>query len=120
MARVRVGLRKSFARETLAKVVHVGEDIRIDMERRIVEVRGKEVHLTPIEHRFLAALVRQAGRVVTYRQLLEQVWGPGHEQRVSSMRVCMAALRHKLERVPARPEHLMTETGVGYRLRLEA
>jgi two-component system KDP operon response regulator KdpE len=121
MARIRVALRKSArSRETSAgMVVHLGGDVRIDLGRRIVHVRNKEVHLTPIEFEILAALVRQAGRVVTHRQLLEQVWGAGHAQQVQVLRVHLMALRHKLERQPARPKYLLTETGVGYRLRLE-
>ena len=82
-------------------------------------VRGKEVHLAPIEYKLLTALVRHAGRVVTHHQLIEQVWGPGQGQPVQTLRVYMTQLRHKLERQPARPKYLLTETGVGYRLRLE-
>jgi two-component system KDP operon response regulator KdpE len=121
MARVRVALRKAARpRDVPADVVHVGDDVRVDLVRRIVLVRGKEVHFTPIEYKLLATLVRQPGRVLTHRHLLEQVWGPDHEQQVQALRVYMTALRHKLERQPARPKHLLTETGVGYRLRLES
>jgi two-component system KDP operon response regulator KdpE len=120
MARIRVALRKSGpAREVPADVVHVGKDIRVDLAQRIVVVRGKEVHLAPIEYKLLAALVRHTGRVVTHHQLIEQVWGPGQGQQVQTLRVYMTQLRHKLERQPARPKYLLTETGVGYRLRLE-
>ena len=120
MARIRVALRRSGAgRDTPVDVVHVGEDIRVDLARRIVTVRGKEVRMAPVEFKLLATLVKQAGWVVTYKELLEQVWGPDHSQQVQTLRVYMTGLRHKLERQPARPKHLMTETGVGYRLRLE-
>jgi two-component system KDP operon response regulator KdpE len=120
MARIRVALRRSGAgRDAPVEVVHVGEDIRIDLARRIVTVRGKEVRMAPIEFKLLTTLVKQAGWVVTYKELLEQVWGPDHSQQVQTLRVYMTGLRHKLERQPARPKHLMTETGVGYRLRLE-
>ncbi len=120
MARIRVALRKAAQRrEGPADVVHVGDDLRVDLARRVVLVRGKEVHLTPIEYKLLATLVRNAGRVLTHSQLLEEVWGPDREQRVESLRVYMTSLRHKLERQPARPKYLVTETGVGYRLRLD-
>jgi two-component system KDP operon response regulator KdpE len=78
MARVRVALRKAAPRDVPAEVVHVGNDIRVDLARRIVLVRGKEVHLAPTEFKILATLVRHGGRVVTHHQLLEQVWGPDH------------------------------------------
>jgi two-component system KDP operon response regulator KdpE len=120
MARIRVALRKAArSRDVPLEVVHVGDDICIDMVRRVVLVRGKEVHLTPIEYKLLTTLVRQAGRVVTHHQLLDQVWGPENDQQVQSLRVYMTALRHKLERQPARPKYLLTETGIGYRLRLD-
>ena len=119
MARVRVALRKAAPRDVPAEVAHVGNDIRVDLARRIVVVRGKEVHLAPTEFKLLATLVRHGGRVVTHHQLLEQVWGPDHAQQVQTLRVYMTNLRHKIERQPARPKHLVTETGIGYRLRLE-
>ncbi len=121
MARVRAALRKTGRpRDVPADVVHVGNHIRVDLERRIVSVRGKEVHLSPIEFKLLMTLVQHAGRVVTHNQLLELVWGPGHDQQVRALRVYMTHLRHKLERQPARPKYLMTETGIGYRLRLDS
>jgi two-component system KDP operon response regulator KdpE len=119
MARIRAALRKVTPGRD-ATIVQVGDDIRIDLDRRLVVVRGKEVHLTPTEFKLLTTLVRQAGRVVTHHQLLEEVWGANSGQQVPTLRVYMTALRHKLERQPARPKYLMTETGIGYRLRLEA
>ena len=120
MARVRASLRRAKrTRDAPGDVVHVGGHIRVDLERRLVSVRGKEVHLAPIEFKLLATLVQNANRVVTHQQLLEWVWGPGNEQTVQTLRVYMTHLRHKLERQPARPKYLMTETGIGYRLRLE-
>jgi two-component system KDP operon response regulator KdpE len=120
MARVRVALRHA-ARVAGAPeaVVEIGEGIRVDLVRRIVEVRGQEIHLTPIEYKLLALLVKHAGMVLTHRQLLEQVWGPGHAHQMQYLRVYMTQLRHKLEEEPARPKHFVTEPGVGYRLRLE-
>jgi two-component system, OmpR family, KDP operon response regulator KdpE len=121
MARIRVALRNAARlRGDPVGVVQIGEDIRVDLARRIVMVRGEEVHLTPIEYKLLGMLVRHAGMVVTHRQLLEEVWGPGHENEMQYLRVYMTQLRHKLERKPARPKYLMTEPGIGYRLRLEA
>jgi two-component system KDP operon response regulator KdpE len=119
MARIRVALRKAASRDTQA-VVRIGDDILVDLGRRAVTLRGEEVHLTPIEFKLLATLVRHAGNVQTHHQLLEQVWGPGHENQMQYLRVYMTQLRHKLEREPARPRYLLTETGIGYRLRGDA
>lgn len=120
MARIRVALRKVAARDAPPLVVRIGDDIEVDLARRAVTVRGADVHLTPIEHKLLATLVRHAGAVQTHNQLLDRVWGPGHENQMQYLRVYMTQLRHKLEREPARPRYLLTETGIGYRLRLEA
>ncbi len=119
MARIRVALRKVASRET-PLVVRIGDDIQIDLAHRSVTLRGDEVHLTPIEFKLLATLVRHAGNVQTHHQLLTQVWGPGHENQMQYLRVYMTQLRHKLEREPARPRYLLTETGIGYRLRSDA
>jgi two-component system KDP operon response regulator KdpE len=118
MARIRVALRKVASRDTQA-IVRIGQDIVVDLTRRTVTVRGDEVHLTPIEYKLLATLVRHAGNVQTHHQLLEQVWGPGHDHQMQYLRVYMTQLRHKLERQPARPQYLLTETGIGYRLRAD-
>jgi two-component system KDP operon response regulator KdpE len=118
MARVRVALRKAAPRETPADVVQIGTEIRVDMRNRVVVVRDEEVHLAPVEYKLLVALVRRAGRVVVYKELIDQVWGADQGQQVQTLRVYMAQLRRKLERQPARPKYLLTETGVGYRLRL--
>jgi two-component system KDP operon response regulator KdpE len=121
MARIRVALRNAArSRGEPVGVVHIGEDIRVDLAHRTIMVRGEDVHLTPIEYKLLAMLVRHAGMVLTHRHLLEEVWGPGHENEMQYLRVYMTQLRHKLERKPARPKYLMTEPGIGYRLRLEA
>jgi two-component system KDP operon response regulator KdpE len=127
MARIRVALRNVPARDVPA-LVRLGEDVEIDLERRSVtrltapdgDSAGEEVHLTPMEFKLLASLVRNAGNVQTHHQLLEEVWGPGHDNQVQTLRVYMTQLRHKLEREPARPRYLLTETGIGYRLRTEA
>jgi two-component system KDP operon response regulator KdpE len=77
---------------------------------------GAVVHLTPIEYRLLGMLIQNAGRVLTHRYLLREVWGPSHAESTHYLRVYMGQLRQKLESDPARPRHLLTETGVGYRL----
>lgn len=91
-------------------------DIRVDLAGHEVRKRGDVVHLTPIEFRLLAALIRGRGRVLTHRQLLHEVWGPAYVDRPQYLRVHMANLRHKLEDDPTQPKHLMTELQVGYRL----
>ncbi len=78
-----------------------------------------EVHLTPIEYKLLVALIKHAGMVLTHKQLLDQVWGPGHAHQMQYLRVYMAQLRQKLEENPAHPRYLVTEPGVGYRLKSE-
>jgi len=88
--------------------------VTVDLTTRSVLRDGESVHLTAIEYRLLVALVRHAGRVLTHRQLLEEVWGPAHAENANYLRIYMANLRHKLEREPARPEYIVTETGVGY------
>jgi two-component system KDP operon response regulator KdpE len=124
MARIRVALRNVTSRDA-PSVVRLGDDVEIDLVRRSVTLRtgtsaGEEVHLTPMEFKLLATLVRNVGTVQTHHQLLEEVWGPGHENQMQYLRVYMTQLRHKLEREPARPRYLLTETGIGYRLRTEA
>jgi two-component system KDP operon response regulator KdpE len=91
-------------------------EVAVDRQARIVRRKGAEVHLTPIEYRLLMALVANAGRVMTQRQLLKDVWGPSHAEQGHYLRIYMGHLRQKLERDPAQPEHLLTETAVGYRL----
>jgi two-component system KDP operon response regulator KdpE len=120
LARMRVALRHAArARgELAAPVLELGE-LRIDFARREVALAGCEVHLTPIEWKLLALLARNAGKVVTHRQILREVWGPGAGHQPHTVRVHMAALRRKLEPAPARPRWLVTEPAVGYRLRDE-
>ena len=89
--------------------------IEVDFEKRLVTVNGVETHLTPIEFKLLQTVVRYAGRVVTQRQLLNEVWGPNHVEQSQYLRVYMGQLRRKLEADPARPQYLRTEPGVGYR-----
>ena len=119
LARIRVALRHARAQAvTEDPVISVGP-IRVDQARHEVTVGEAAVHLTPIEFRLLAFLARHAGKVLTHRQLLHEVWGPRSTQHTQYLRVHMAALRKKLETDPARPRWLTTEPGVGYRLRDE-
>ena len=91
-------------------------DVEVDRVARIVRRGGVEVHLTPIEYRLFGVMLANAGRVLTHRQLLREVWGPERVEHNHYLRVFMGALRHKLEDDPAQPKMLLTETGVGYRL----
>ena len=86
------------------------------MSRRTVRRRGEVAHLTPIEYRLLTLFIANAGKVLTHRQILREVWGPAYVQHGHYVRVHMGHLRQKLEDDPAQPSHLITETGVGYRL----
>jgi two-component system, OmpR family, KDP operon response regulator KdpE len=96
-------------------IFRVGQ-LRVDLARRLVWVQDEQVHLTPNEYKLLATLVQHAGKVLTHRQLLSEVWGAEHLEENHYLRVYMAQLRHKLEKEPARPRYLLTEPGVGYRL----
>jgi two-component system KDP operon response regulator KdpE len=116
LARIRVALRHKATLGTRSSQFSTG-DLKVDLSRRQVAVRDKEVHLTPIEYKLLALLVRYAGRVITHRQLLREVWGPNSSDQTQYLRVYMGQLRHKLEENPSRPIYLLTEPGVGYRLR---
>jgi two-component system KDP operon response regulator KdpE len=90
--------------------------VEVNLALRTVGRDGQTVHLTPIEYRLLAHLVANAGKVLTHRQLLREVWGPSHAEDTHYLRIVMGHLRQKLEAEPAQPRHLMTETAVGYRL----
>jgi len=120
LARMRVALRHSAQKgqEAGASVITIGE-LRVDLLARLVFVGDEEVHLTPHEYRLLVVLAKNAGRVLTHQQLLREVWGPNHSNDTQYLRVYMGQLRHKLEKSPARPRYLVTEPGVGYRLRAD-
>jgi two-component system, OmpR family, KDP operon response regulator KdpE len=120
LARMRVALRHAAraAGEPAEPVLEIGA-LRVDFARREVSLAGHEVKLTPIEWKLLALLARNAGKVVTHRQILREVWGAGGGHQTHTVRVHMAALRRKLEPDPARPRLLVTEPAVGYRLRDE-
>ncbi len=117
LARIRVALRHAARGPDSTAVVKIGEDVEVDLVKRVVQVGGAEIHLTPIEYKLLTTLAKHAGMVMTHRQLLEQVWGPGHAHQMQYLRVYMTQLRHKLEKNPAHPRYLLTEPGVGYRIK---
>lgn len=118
LARIRVALRHASRRIAgQQEPVFVLENLRVDMSKRQVFVDDQEVHLTPIEYKLLTMLIHHAGKVITHRQLLQEVWGPAHVNEVQYLRVYMTQLRHKLEADPARPRLLMNEPGIGYRLK---
>ena len=115
LARVRAHLRRSATPPGIgASIVEFG-DVKIDLARRTVQRAGEALHLTPIEYRLLTHLAAHPHCVLTHRQLLQSVWGPGHAQDAHYLRVYMAQLRKKIEHDPAQPRHLVTETGIGYR-----
>ena len=116
LARVRVALRHR-GRTVAAAVMHYEQDgLRVDIAAHRVGLHGADVHLTPTEFKLLARLVRNAGQVVTHRQLLADVWGADFTEHTHYLRLYMAQLRAKLEAQPAEPQRLLTEPGVGYRL----
>ena len=115
LARMRAALRRSASGGPEGNVVQLGA-VEVDLEKRIVKVSGVEVHLTPNEYKLLQVFVKYAGRVVTQRQLLSEVWGPNQTEQAQYLRVYVAQLRRKLEPDPARPKLLRTEPGIGYRL----
>jgi len=117
LARLRAAMRRAAAPVGEAPTVTFG-DVSVDLAMREVRSGGEEVHLTPHEYGLLAALARHPGRVMTHRALLSAVWGPGYSDETHYLRVYMGTLRRKLEADPSRPKHLVTETGVGYRLRV--
>ena len=115
LARVRAAARRRVGAGEREAVFRFG-DIEVDQSRRVVRKRGADVHLTPIEYRLLALFIAHAGKVLTHRQILREVWGPAYVEHGHYVRVHMGHLRQKLEDDPAQPVHLVTETAVGYRL----
>ncbi|HQR10510.1 MAG TPA: two-component system response regulator KdpE [Casimicrobiaceae bacterium] len=115
-ARTRASLRRMRVGPGASDVVVRFGDVEVDLAARVVSKGGSEVHLTPIEYRLLGVLIANAGRVLTHRHLLREVWGPSHAESTHYLRVYMGTLRQKLEDDPAQPKNIVTETGVGYRL----
>ncbi len=121
MARMRVALRHSQLLKQGGKQDPLFEtpDFKVDLSARVVTVRGKEVHLTPNEYDLLAFLIRHAGKVVTQKQILQEVWGPASGDQVQYLRIYVYQLRQKIEADPDRPRYILTESGVGYRLKTD-
>ncbi|QCA05170.1 two-component system response regulator KdpE [Pantoea vagans] len=113
LARVRVALRRHGGQQPEARIQFA--DVSVDFAARRVQRGGSEIHLTPIEFRLLSILLNNAGKVLTQRQLLSQVWGPNAVEHSHYLRIYMGHLRQKLEANPTQPVHLLTETGIGYR-----
>lgn len=118
LARMRASLRR--AASPAGEPVFSSGELTVDLGRRWVAVGAREVQLTPTEYDLLRVLVAHAGKVLTHHQLLRQVWGVGYESEAHLLRVNMSNLRHKLEPDAARPSYILTEPGVGYRLRVSA
>jgi two-component system KDP operon response regulator KdpE len=118
LARLRAALRRDLRSAPPAAALHFGS-VRVDLARRETHANGEELHLTPLEYRLLACLARQLGSIVMQRQLIREVWGPERQDDSRSLRVCVKNLRAKLEPDPRQPRYLVTETGLGYRLRTD-
>jgi two-component system KDP operon response regulator KdpE len=121
LARIRVSLRHSaqIAGDAPEATLFNCADLHVDLLRRSVHVGDQEIHLTPIEYRLLAVLIQNAGKVMTHRQLLKQVWGPSYVEHAHYVRIYMRQLRQKLETDPTQPRYLETEAGIGYRLQVD-
>jgi two-component system KDP operon response regulator KdpE len=117
LARIRVALRRSV--QQVPEPVFSSGDLEVDLARRRVLVQGGEVQLTPTEYDLLRLLVTHAGRVITHSQILRQIWGIAYLEQPHVLRVNISNLRHKIEADPSRPRHIITEPGVGYRIREE-
>jgi two-component system KDP operon response regulator KdpE len=117
-ARVRAGLRRNARGADQNSVLKLGA-VQIDLARRLTHGPAGNIHLTPLEYRVLECLARKAGMVVRQRQLLREVWGPDRQDDTRGLRVCIKYLRDKLEPDARRPRYLITETGLGYRLRID-
>jgi two-component system KDP operon response regulator KdpE len=114
LARVRALLRRHWQAGE-ASPLHRFGDVEVDLSRRIVSRGGVEIHLTQIEYRLLAVMLANSGKVLTHRHLIREVWGPGHNEQGHYLRIYVGRLRQKLEMDPTQPQHILTETGVGYR-----
>jgi two-component system KDP operon response regulator KdpE len=119
LARLRVALRHAATTpETAQAEVFATGHLKVDLQKRLVYMGDEEVHLTPIQYRLLSVLVRHAGKVLTHRQILKEVWGPAYVDNAHYLRIYMSQLRQKLEADPTHPDYLLTESGVGYRLKV--
>jgi two-component system, OmpR family, KDP operon response regulator KdpE len=120
LARLRAVFRRSTSREPATSSIFRAGDLEVNFATKRISVAGTEVHLTRIEYKLLEVLVRHVDKVVTHRQLLNEAWGPDHEDQVQYLRVYMLQLRRKIETDPTEPRYLRTESGIGYRLTTES
>ena len=118
LARMRVAIRHAHRVGPEAPVVTIGK-LQVDLAARIARLDGAEIHLTPLEYKLLVTMIKHAGKVLTHRFLLREVWGPQDSREHHYLRVFVASLRRKIEREPARPRYILTEQGVGYRFAAE-
>lgn len=119
LARIRVALRHSIKpNEQTQAEVFVTANLKVDLHNRVVSIDDQEIHLTPIQYRLLTVLIKHAGKVLTQQQILKEVWGPSYQENAHYLRIYMSQLRHKLEADPTQPKFLLTESGVGYRLKV--
>ena len=119
MARIRTALRHRQNQSSYQSTRYEVEDLVIDFERRLVKLKGQEIHLTQIEYKLVSLLAQNAGRVMTYESIISKIWGPYADNDNQILRVNMAHIRRKLEENPAEPKYIFTEIGVGYRMREE-
>jgi len=119
LARVRAALRRNARSAERTSTLRVG-DLQLDLDRRTARGAAGDIHLTPIEYRVLECLARSGGLIVTQQQIIREVWGPGREDDTRNLRVAIKGLRQKIEPDPRRPTYVITESGVGYRLRSDA
>jgi two-component system, OmpR family, KDP operon response regulator KdpE len=120
LARIRVALRRAALQHSGSEAsVFVLDNLKVDLLKRQVFLNDDEVHLTPIEYRLLAVLIKYAGKVITHNQLMKEVWGLAYVEQSHYLRIYMAQLRHKLEADPARPKFFINEPGIGYRLKVD-
>lgn len=119
LARVRVALRHSLrTQEQIQSDVFITAHLKVDLVNRLISLDDEEIHLTPIQFRLLSVLVKHAGKVLTHQQILKEVWGPSYQENAHYLRIYMSQLRQKLETDPTQPKILLTESGVGYRLKV--
>ena len=119
LARIRVALRHSSRSPEQADAgIFTSGNLKVDLVNRRVSLDDQEIHLTPIQYRLLSVLVKHAGKVLTHRQILKEVWGPAYIENPHYLRIYMSQLRQKLEADPTQPKYLLTESGVGYRLKI--
>lgn len=119
LARIKVALRHSDKTATTGSEIFEQGDLWVDLSKRLVKVAGEDVHLTPIEYQLLVYLVKHAGKVLTHSQILKEVWGKYANDHNNSLRIHLQHLRQKIKDNPLSPTYIMTETGIGYRLKTD-